>query len=169
MIVEFLEEKDKRMQAFMSIDGVVCILSSVHYMVDGSVVVRGGLNKGVRFEFETGAGLNFIRRDALPYSSENHVHEGVAPPKLCDVSGRTLDLREVLWLTTRFGNTVFRSQYIFEERLSVHAIIGTAFLNSDVVFIRCKDQQIEFPRCKVAIVFQADPKEGQGEERRTGF
>lgn len=41
-------------------------MSSVKYMDDGSVRVTGGYKKGVRFEFDTGAGLNNILWNELP-------------------------------------------------------------------------------------------------------
>lgn len=65
-----------------SIDGVLCILSAVSYMVDGSVGVIGVNKKVVRFSLDTGEGFILIRRYALRYGLENHVDGAVTPPGL---------------------------------------------------------------------------------------
>jgi len=130
-------------------DGVACTLSTIHYMVDGSVGVNQGFLRGIRFAFDTGAGFNLIRRNALPFGWEKKVDHGATAPQLRDASGRPLDLREVVWLTTRLGNAFYRIRYIVAERLAVAGILGTGFMNVHVDAIRCREQRIDLQKGSV--------------------
>lgn len=114
-----------------------CGLSSVPYTVDGSVGVTSGYKKGVRFVFDTGAGLKIVRRNAIWYGWEKGVDQEVVSPKLSDANGNTLELGKVVWLTTRFGKMVFKVRFMIAEKLAVHALIGTAFMDRHVFSIRC--------------------------------
>lgn len=49
---------------------MVCVLSSVHYMMDRIVGVSGGYKKGVRFALDTGSCFNIVRQNSLPYGWE---------------------------------------------------------------------------------------------------
>lgn len=60
-------------------------------------------------------------------------------------------LGETIWLTTRFGNTLYRLQFIFADRLAVEVLIGKAFLNKHVIAILCTEQNIRFSNGDVPI------------------
>lgn len=71
------------------------------------------------FALEKGADLKIIRRKDMPYEWDKHVDEGLAPPKMCDSSENPLDIKEVVWMSTRFCSTLFSIRYILAERLAV--------------------------------------------------
>lgn len=50
-------------------------------------------------------------------------------------------MRESLWLTVMFGNTLSPDRFMGAERLEVYSIIGTHFLNLHVTAIRFAEQR----------------------------
>lgn len=89
-------------------EGVMCVLSSVTYMVEGIVGVSGSYKNWIRFAFDTRAGFNIFRRNALPYDLEEEVDGGAIPPWIKDDNGNPLELGEFLCLKKRLGNNVLK-------------------------------------------------------------
>lgn len=58
----------------------------------------------------------------------------------------------MVWLTIRFGNTRYIVTFAVDERLEVDVIIGTAFMNEQVIPIRCREQVVQFRRDMVPIL-----------------
>lgn len=75
-----------------AVDGVVCVLSVLHYMFDECIgaTIRG--LKGVRLGLDTGAGFNLIWRNILPVGSENVFERTTQEPKLKDANGNSLNI-----------------------------------------------------------------------------
>lgn len=57
-------------------------------------------------------------------------------------TGNLLDLREVVAVTTRFGNTLYSVKFIVAEKMGVDANVGAAFMNGHVDEILCREQNI---------------------------
>lgn len=55
-----------------------------------------------------------------------------------DANVNILDLKEVLWLITRLGDTLYRVKFIIAEWLAVDSIIGTDFINRHLEGIMCR-------------------------------
>lgn len=67
-------------------DGVVCIFSSVLYMLYGSVGIRSGYKEELWFVFEECTG-KIIQMNDLPYGWEKGTDEGAMPPRLSEFNG----------------------------------------------------------------------------------
>lgn len=106
-------------------DGVVCTLTYVHYMVDGSVGIRPEWKNANCFAVDTGDWFNIIRRGAKQPGWDVEVDYDAISPRISDANGNQLSLRESVWLTVRFGNTKFKFKFIVAERIAVDVIIGT--------------------------------------------
>lgn len=62
-----------------------------------------------------------------------------------------LDILSV-WLTSRFGNTLYRVKFFIAERLAVGVIVGTAFLHLHLLAILSIEQRIWFCHGELPIV-----------------
>lgn len=86
----------------MENEGVVCTLSTLNYILDGSIGSVEGYQCVIRFAFDTGAGFNIISQNMLPYEWEAHVDRDAVSPRLNNSNSNPVALREVVWLKTRF-------------------------------------------------------------------
>lgn len=118
---------------------------------------------------ETGAGFNLVQRNVLPFRWEWKVDEKATVPRLNDENGNPLQLREVLWLTTRFGNNLFGVKYIFTKRLSVDAIVGTGLMKRHIDAILSKNQKIKFDKGTVPFLGQGRPRTSGMNKPRDSF
>lgn len=146
--VQFIEETRS------SADGVICILYATHYLVEGTIGTSRDTMRTSQFAFDTGAGLNIIRRSALPEGWEEGIDRKANSMRLNDANGRPLALGESTWLPIRFANSLYRVKFIVADRLAVEVIIGTAFLNRHLLAILCTQQRIRFRDGEMAIFKQ---------------
>lgn len=112
--------------------GIVCMLIALYYMSDGCIRASEYAQRWIRYAFNTGTAFSLIRRNVLPQGCQNAIATDHRPRLLNDASSNPLDLREVVLLTTRFGNMLFRIKFIVAEKMAVDAIVGTAFMNQHV-------------------------------------
>ena len=96
--------------------------------------------------FDTGSGMNIVKRDALFDGWEKLLDKDVTMPRLGDANGRPLRLFGQITLRIRFGNTAYRVPFIVADKLAVKVIIGTRFMNRYIDAIECLTQTIRLFR-----------------------
>lgn len=79
--------------------GLVCNLASTHELVDGAIGTTHVDIKASQLAFDTGAGVNIIRRESLKDDWDRYTENGTGPPRLNDANGRPLSIGESVWLT----------------------------------------------------------------------
>ena len=92
--------------------------------------------------FNTGSGMNIVKRDALFDGWEKLLDRYATMPRLGDANGQPLRLLGEITLRIRFGNTMYRVPFIVADKLAVNVIIGTRFMNQYVDAIECRTQTI---------------------------
>lgn len=120
-----------------TVEGVVCVLIKINYMIDGCFGAHSRGLKEFRFALDTEDDSNLIRRNSLPIGWENNLDPTTSEPRLNDANGNALNIIEVVWLTKRFGTTPYKVEYILVERLEVGEIIVTSFMNGHFKRILC--------------------------------
>ena len=115
---------------------------------------------------DTGAGMNVIRRDALPDGWEISLVTNAEPPALGDANGRPLKIGGVVRLFVRLGNTFFQTTFVVVERLAVEVILGTSFMNRNIKSIECMRRRVRLRDDGVIPILSTDrlssPKEDVG-------
>ena len=131
--------------------GSVCLLSSTHYIVSGTIGLHPRL---MHMAFDTGCVPNVIRRSALPQGWENSLLKDQDFPALGDANGNPLKLMGKIVLRVRLGSATYLVLFVVAEHLAVSVIIGTSFMNRNVKGIMCMEQWIYLTRSKVPILAQ---------------
>ena len=94
--------------------------------------------------FDTGAGINVIRRSALPNGWEASRVTNEELPNLGDANGQPFRVGGALKLYVRLRDAMYSTAFVFVEHLAVDVILGTTFMNRNVKSIECMRQQIRF-------------------------
>ena len=123
-------------------NGLMCVLSVVHYAVSGSIGPNARSLSPKIITRDTGSRYALIRKLNLPSDWERYVIEGAATPKLADANGHALKIEAMVHLTTRLGNSIYRLRYLVVESLAVDVILATAFMNEHVDHICYREQMI---------------------------
>lgn len=110
----------------------------------------------LRFAFSTGAGFKIIRQIVLPFDLEKQFDLTSEAPRINEANEKPLDLREVVWLTAKFGNTLIKVRFLVEERLAADLIVRTAVINKHIASIICREQKNKFTKGTVQIVGQGN-------------
>lgn len=71
-----------------------------------------------------------------------------------DANSNPLRLGEIVWLKTRFGNTLFMITFTVAERLAVDDIVGKSSMTRHIDYILFREQKIKFAKGTVPIVGQ---------------
>lgn len=124
-------------------DGVIYTLSKTNFLVVGSV---GGSVEDIntaQCSIDTGELFNIIRPSTLPPGWECLIYKKVYP-RLNYSNVIPLELGESVFLTLLFSNALSRVKIIISSLLAVEVIIGTSFLNRQVLAIWCTQQLISF-------------------------
>ena len=109
--------------------------------------------------FDTGSGMNIVKRDALFDGWETLLDKDATMPRLGDANGRPLRLLGEITLRIRFGNTTYRVPFVVAEKLAVNVIIGTRFMNRYVDAIECRTQTIRLLRgATIPILSRTNPR-----------
>ena len=90
--------------------------------------------------FDTGSGMNIVKRDALFDGWEKLLDKDATMPRIGDANGRPLRLLGEIKLRIRFGNTTYRLPFIVAYKLAVNVIIRKRFMNRYVDAIECRTQ-----------------------------
>lgn len=107
---------------------------------------------------DTGAGFNLIRRNVLTFGWVNNVDNLSKAPGINEANRNPLRLGEVVALPKGFRNTLFKVQFIIDEKLVVDAIFGTSFMNRQVEIFLFRNQKMKFSK-------GGEPVVGQGTQR----
>ena len=109
--------------------------------------------------FDTGSGMNIVKRDALFDGWEKLLDKDATMPRLGDANGRPLRLLGEITLRIRFGNTTYRLPFIVADKLAVNIIIGTRIMNRYVDAIECRTQTISlFRGAKIPILSRTNQR-----------
>lgn len=87
---------------------MVCILYSTHYREYDTLGLIPRTKLTLQFSLDTSVGLKRILSEELPSGLEYEVDTDAALPSRSDVNVNPLSLGESVWLTFRFGKTLFR-------------------------------------------------------------
>lgn len=101
-------------------------------MIDGTLGSSGLHQCGVRFGLDTGAGLDLIRRNVFPMGWKTEIDLTLCAPRFNYSNGNQMNLKEMVRMTTRFGNILFRMLFIIANQLAVEVILGTSLHNHHV-------------------------------------
>ena len=127
-------------------NSVTCLPTATHYVVSCSIRPDGQTMPQCNAVFETGSGMNIVRRDALTAGWETLLTRDAVLPTLGDANGRPLRLLGKIILRMRFGNTTYRVPFIVAEKLAIEFIAGICFMNRYVIAIACRSQTIPLQR-----------------------
>ena len=133
-------------------EGRMCLLTSSHYILSGSVGPSPSAMRPFHMALDTGSGYNVIRLRDLPQLWENYRIPDASVPALGDANGNRLRLLGQVVLRVRFGSAMYRVSFLVAERLAVSVIIGTAFMNRHIRGIMCMDGEIKLTRATIPIL-----------------
>jgi hypothetical protein len=91
---------------------------------------------------DTGSGANLISKDALPEGSL--VYPLLNSPKITDAQGGTLGTVGVVHLCISLCSRVFEVPLIVVDRLAIPLLLGTGFIDENVVAILPKERLVQF-------------------------
>ena len=120
----------------------ILLLQASHYIVAGSIGAFRSVHVPYHLVLDTGAGMNVIRRSALPEGWEANRIAATDLPALGDANGKPLRVNGAVRLQVRLGNTFFRTTFVVVEHLAVEVILGTVFMNRNVKAIECMKRRI---------------------------
>ena len=149
-------------------NGLVCVLSAVHYAVSGSIGPNARSVSPKIITMDTGSGYALIRKSNLPSDWERYVIESTTTPKLGDTNGHALKIESMVHLTTRLGNSIYRVPFLVVESLAVDVILGTAFMNEHVDHICYREQLIDLHKGSTIPLLTASEFFPQRREKRRG-
>ena len=110
-------------------ENVLCLLTATQYVESCSIGNTEQTMLHFNAVFDTGSGINIVKRDALFDGWEKLLDRDATMPRLRDANGRPLRLLGEITIFIRFGNTPYRVPFIVSDKLAVNVIIGTRFMN----------------------------------------
>ena len=119
-------------------DDLVCVLTATHYVVSCSVGPDPRNLRPFSAVFDTGSGLNLIRKSPWFVGWKRYFGRKETVPRLGDGGGRPLRLHGVALIRARFANSLFHLPFVVADSLAVDFIIGTLFMNQHVDSIECR-------------------------------
>ena len=123
-------------------ENIFCLQTATHYGVSCSIGNTQQTMLPFSAVFDTGSGMNIVKRDALLDGLEKLLDKDATIPQLGDANGRQLRLLGEITLLIRFGNTTYRVPFIVADKLAVKFIIGRRFMNRYVDAIECLTQTL---------------------------
>ena len=109
---------------------------------------------------DTGAGPNFIHKDALP-PDIGELKQGPLP-SIADPNNRPLDMAGSVDLIVQLGRTMAKSEFLVCERLAAPMIIGADFCDKFVEAILPRKRRVELHDGTTIPIVRKVPKGPQG-------